>query len=593
MAFALRTPEERLTQLNKKQLQAIRKVYKNAYNNMSDRIERLNKDTFSGKVMESEFKKLKKELNEAYKEVGEQIKALTKSGATESADIAVQLANEFAEKIGVSVEGAYSYVPKEVVQSIVTGELYKGDWSLSKAIWGDLKQTQQDLQNIIAEGIAQNLPSPDIARAIQEYMNPDEKKGYDWLKEHPGTKTSIDYNAFRLSKTMISHAYQQAYEKTVEKNPFVEGIKWEVSNKHNVCDLCKKRAEQNDYGLGKGVYPKGKVPLDHPNGQCVLISVTPPLSEAADRLVAWRNGKNDPAMDKWYESMGLKKSVIEKGEEPKDKKILSKIVNGNPEAANTWVRRKSKFDFEIEDVINYQGFDGLPRVVDEAEFDKIVKESKFIAQRTYSAKTKKVLEAYRDQLYNGKWYVDCSTGGAQYGQGMYCAADWTGELTEGIKSEMRGYQELNKERGNKLSFVETLTLDPSAKTIKYEDLYNMKRYEYKEHMRKRVEEYSKGKDEGCAAFLRTQIGDIKDGDFEAAADWHKRDPKGYKKAEDLMKEINTEIEEIIERNDSMDDGTYAVLKGYDAINAEGHGDSGSYTVILNRTKLVIKRATTK
>ena len=85
----------------------------------------------------------------------------------------------------------------------------------------------------------------------------------------------------------------------------------------------------------------------------------------------------------------------------------------------------------------------------------------------------------------------------------------------------------------------------------------------------------------------------KDGDFEAAADWHKRDPKGYKKAEDLMKEINTEIEEIIERNDSMDDGTYAVLKGYDAINAEGHGDSGSYTVILNRTKLVIKRATTK
>lgn len=325
MAFALRTPEERLTQLNKKQLQAIRKVYKNAYNNMSDRIERLNKGTFSGKVMESEFKKLKKELNEAYKEVGEQIKALTKSGATESADIAVQLANEFAEKIGVSVEGAYSYVPKEVVQSIVTGELYKGDWSLSKAIWGDLKQTQQDLQNIIAEGIAQNLPSPDIARAIQEYMNPDEKKGYDWLKEHPGTKTSIDYNAFRLSKTMISHAYQQAYEKTVEKNPFVEGIKWEVSNKHNVCDLCKKRAEQNDYGLGKGVYPKGKVPLDHPNGQCVLISVTPPLSEAADRLVAWRNGKNDPDMDKWYESMGLKKPTLKKVEEkPKKEKKATK-----------------------------------------------------------------------------------------------------------------------------------------------------------------------------------------------------------------------------------------------------------------------------
>lgn len=29
------------------------------------------------------------------------------------------------------------------------------------------------------------------------------------------------------------------------------------------------------------------------------------------------------------------------------------------------------------------------------------------------------------------------------------------------------------------------------------------------------------------------------------------------------------------------------MRGYDAINAEGHGESGSYTVILNRTKTVI------
>ena len=37
----------------------------------------------------------------------------------------------------------------------------------------------------------------------------------------------------------------------------------------------------------------------------------------------------------------------------------------------------------------------------------------------------------------------------------------------------------------------------------------------------------------------------------------------------------------------MDAGLYASLHGYDAINAEGHGQSGSYTVILNRTKTYI------
>ena len=35
-----------------------------------------------------------------------------------------------------------------------------------------------------------------------------------------------------------------------------------------------------------------------------------------------------------------------------------------------------------------------------------------------------------------------------------------------------------------------------------------------------------------------------------------------------------------------DPGTLATEMGYDAIKADGHGESGSYTVILNRTKVI-------
>lgn len=76
-----------------------------------------------------------------------------------------------------------------------------------------------------------------------------------------------------------------------------------------------------------------------------------------------------------------------------------KIVDGKEDAITKWKRRSDKFDFEIEDVINYQGFDGLPRIVDSDEFDKLVKESNFIAQRTYGANSQEILDAYRDQLY--------------------------------------------------------------------------------------------------------------------------------------------------------------------------------------------------
>lgn len=42
-------------------------------------------------------------------------------------------------------------------------------------------------------------------------------------------------------------------------------------------------------------------------------------------------------------------------------------------------------------------------------------------------------------------------------------------------------------------------------------------------------------------------------------------------------------------NSTKDISTLAIEMGYDAINAEGHGESDSYTVILNRTKLIIRK----
>lgn len=66
----------------------------------------------------------------------------------------------------------------------------------------------------------------------------------------------------------------------------------------------------------------------------------------------------------------------------------SEVVTGR-DITDSWTRRDSEFDFEIEDAINAQGFDGLPKVVSPEEFDEAVKRANggngFIAQRTYSA----------------------------------------------------------------------------------------------------------------------------------------------------------------------------------------------------------------
>lgn len=266
-----------------------------------------------------------------------------------------------------------------------------------------------------------------------------------------------------------------------------------------------------------------------------------------------------------------------------------------------WKRRADQFDFEIEDVMAAQGYDGVPRLVDADEFDELVKQANggqgFVAQRSYTGTSKEVADEYRRTLYEGKWYVDCSTGGAQYGQGMYCAADYAGKLTDGIKAEMDHYTSLGKSRsiGSKsTSYVETMTLDSSAKVITYDDLMD---YVYKDRIEKRLFREATGgmkfSEKELAVLHESILQDATPEQLDVADNFFIEDRSGYyaakKKLQSMADGIKDKANSEFSVVEGMDPGAIAALHGYDAINAEGHGDSGSYTVVLNRTKLIIKR----
>ena len=289
----------------------------------------------------------------------------------------------------------------------------------------------------------------------------------------------------------------------------------------------------------------------------------------------------------------------------KSKSSADTIINGKDISA-AWKRRPDQFGFEIEDVINTQGFDGKPRVVSAEEFDEAVKKSNFVAQRTYSAPDQETLDAYRDQLYDGKWYVDCSTGGAQYGQGMYCAADYTGTLTDGIKTEMEHYRNLGESRYGDAhhSYTETLTLDPSAKVITYRELMDIRTgnlsLDYRTNVINDIIKKSNYTDDE-ATFIRFNLntGGVTWNEVNAAAGRltneriQELSEEFSKIGEEATKRYNEEHDRRIERAKMLqhkfsDPGSLAAALGYDAINAEGHGQSGSYTVILNRTKCIFK-----
>ena len=245
---------------------------------------------------------------------------------------------------------------------------------------------------------------------------------------------------------------------------------------------------------------------------------------------------------------------------------------------------------QINQVISEQGFDGSPRIVDEAEFEKLMKDSPFVAQRTYGAPDMNTLDSYRNQLYGDHkagWYLDCSEGGAQYGEGMYCAADYAkSKGIPGIEAEMSHYQALFKNRGHKFAYTETMALDKSAKIYKLNYDTDMDSL-YESFLKK----YGSEKDRDEYARYKKADNDIFD-----CAEYCNKFNKGKRKKDQI--DFVTELERRknivreMKKNFSVlhrDASSYLAEMGYDAINAEGHGASGSYTIVLNRTKLIIKK----
>lgn len=295
---------------------------------------------------------------------------------------------------------------------------------------------------------------------------------------------------------------------------------------------------------------------------------------------------------------------------------IRNVVQGK-DMTGEWKRRQDEFSFEIEDVINAQGFDGLPRVVSQEEFEKAVSESGFIAQRAYSAPDKETLDAYRDQLYNGKWYVDCSVGGARHGQGMYGVADYSGVITSQMQSEMSAYANMY---GTRPAYIETFTVTKNFKYVEEKEIrIRMAQYNSSlakksfrssldevinnpEIVSKNIANYKKYYGvtmsesemktymEGMQWIKQKKSYELPDSDVEKAA---KKIAKKYKLKEHSLVESQFRTSNAYKESmkNSIDDvGSYASLVGYDGIQVSGRDEEDApYVVILNRTKVIFKR----
>lgn len=125
-------------------------------------------------------------------------------------------------------------------------------------------------------------------------------------------------NALRLFRTEINRAHGEAYQAAAFDSEDVIGTKFLLSPNHPETDICDMHARVNRYGLGPGVYPKGKNPWPaHPNTLSFTVVVFDDEVTQADR-----DGQEDriqflkkqpPARQQQILNSRKKRAALEKG----------------------------------------------------------------------------------------------------------------------------------------------------------------------------------------------------------------------------------------------------------------------------------------
>lgn len=356
------------------------------------------KFTSSAYVSERYYKQLRRQLRKTSQEVSNEIYNKIKSNMYLISDEVVKSNVKWLKSFGFSEEGlnaTFSYVPKDTVERLVTGQIYKSGWSLSKRIWGDNEQTLKDIYQVMAKGIAEQKPIYDIAKDLESYVRPNARLPWNLRMADSVRiyKKQIDYNAQRLARTLVQHSYQQSFISTTKDNPFVLDYVWRA-NGSRVCELCMSRDGMH--------YKKDDLPMDHPNGMCVM---EPTIDkDMNEKLADWFNSPDGtyPEIDEFASNFGYEAKPIKSV-----KDYLSKYGNST-KSMNAWYQsmthiQKAEAKFlkqqegltwqEWYDKHIYNGND--KQIVEKATVKKAVKDT---AKETAKKSAFKIKQEYIDDF---------------------------------------------------------------------------------------------------------------------------------------------------------------------------------------------------
>lgn len=160
-------------------------------------------------------------------------------------------------------------------------------YRLSDNVWRTSADVREKIDLITGSGIDRGEGALRIARLIEQdlsLLQPNERN----RRTTRPYNTRVNYSAMRLARTEITAASGRAIMLSGRLNPFVTGIRWNLSPQHPKTDRCDVHAQRSPYALDKVPrYP------DHPHCMCNLTQIMTDSPEAiTNRFRAYMEAGN-------------------------------------------------------------------------------------------------------------------------------------------------------------------------------------------------------------------------------------------------------------------------------------------------------------
>lgn len=142
-------------------------------------------------------------------------------------------------------------------------------YRLSDRIWNTADNTRRQLDAFLSDSIAKGRGALAMAKDLEIFLQP----GRALTRGNRPYGSDASYDAMRLARTEIARAHAQATEMSAAMNPFVKGLKWNLSGSHPKPDICDSNAVGGPNG--DGTYEIGSAPTcpAHPHCLCYLTQV--------------------------------------------------------------------------------------------------------------------------------------------------------------------------------------------------------------------------------------------------------------------------------------------------------------------------------